>query len=77
MTTMTIKDLVNTRDLDHKAMASVHGGMSIDQLLTTPDSDPISGSETIMEARARVFRITNIRGNANQFSSQLGGFRGI
>lgn len=50
MTTLTIKDLHRTEDLDREALARVRGGMmklpfqrvSADSLLTTPDGDPVS-----------------------------------
>jgi hypothetical protein len=50
MTTLMIKDLNHTEELDRKAMAAVTGGMmklpfqrvSTGDLLTTPDGDPVS-----------------------------------
>jgi hypothetical protein len=50
MSTLTIKDLPAAEELDCKALAAVRGGMmkrpfqrvSIGDLLTTPDGDPVS-----------------------------------
>ncbi|HEY0845965.1 MAG TPA: hypothetical protein VGE12_11405 [Noviherbaspirillum sp.] len=50
MTTLTIKDLPAAEQIDTEAMAKIHGGMiklpfqrvSADQLLTSPDGDPVS-----------------------------------
>lgn len=50
MKTLIIKDLAKTEELDHKAMADMHGGMrklpfqraSTSDLLTSPDGEPVS-----------------------------------
>ena len=50
MSTLTIKDLPVTEQLDRKAMAAVQGGMrklpfqraSTNDLLTSPDGEPVS-----------------------------------
>ena len=50
MTTLTIKDLIQTEELDRKTMTAAHGGMmkrpfqraSTSDLLTSPDGEPVS-----------------------------------
>jgi hypothetical protein len=50
MKNLTIKDLSKTEELDHEAMAAVHGGRmklpfqkaSIGGLLMTPDGEPVT-----------------------------------
>ncbi|MDB5921384.1 MAG: hypothetical protein JWN13_320 [Betaproteobacteria bacterium] len=50
MKSLTIKDLSKTEELDHEAMAAVHGGMKclvhytkeqLDRLSKGPDGDPV------------------------------------